>query len=561
MATVTGLTAARMLAIEAASIVDGAVVGDDLILTKHDSTTINAGVVKGPQGPPGDPGPPGDGIEDLKSLYAAVRLDRNDVDSRAFSGGQAIADYNDSIEVVEAWVDETGVNAAANGQVSGGRWYADNAAVPGGWTKDVSEYALDSVDHWRLSTLLYHKAGGAASAYFGLNSAAPDAALVANDPDTFSIGINASNQRAWLMGANIAAIATYNTGATLGANPTADTTFSFVIEADPVWITFTIKAIGSIASFRTTRVKRSELLAGSKSINNLSCYLADARGLSGTAFGPWVLQVGSMQRARSKTISNQVVDGVDFTVRWMDRAGVLLNPGAGVFFYGLPASYDARVPAPVVLWCHQSVTGAAWDPWEETRVQPVTQALLSAGYIVAGCNNPAIGDGYGNDASLDTYAELYAFLKETYNLGPLFLYGASMGGLDAANIIGRREFPTPAAAAIVGGAYDLGYIWDLGGTYQTAVEAAYSATDRADLLIKSVDYDPIRRDGALYRGVPWRFYTSAGDTLQPLAGQNAFAAIVEPYAPESEVVIASGAHLDPSQYQANDLLAFYDRYR
>lgn len=56
MATVTGLTAARMLEIEAASIVDGEVVGDDLILTKHDASTINAGSVRGPQG---DPGPTG----------------------------------------------------------------------------------------------------------------------------------------------------------------------------------------------------------------------------------------------------------------------------------------------------------------------------------------------------------------------------------------------------------------------------------------------------------------------------------------------------------------------
>ena len=53
MATVTGLTADRMLAIEAASVVDGDVVGDNLILTKHDGSTINAGNVRGPAGPQG----------------------------------------------------------------------------------------------------------------------------------------------------------------------------------------------------------------------------------------------------------------------------------------------------------------------------------------------------------------------------------------------------------------------------------------------------------------------------------------------------------------------------
>jgi len=62
MTTVTGLTAARMAEIEAAAIVDAEVVGDDLILTKHDSTTINAGDVRGPQGDTGDPGADGIGL-------------------------------------------------------------------------------------------------------------------------------------------------------------------------------------------------------------------------------------------------------------------------------------------------------------------------------------------------------------------------------------------------------------------------------------------------------------------------------------------------------------------
>jgi microcystin-dependent protein len=59
MATITGLTAERMLAIEGASIVDGEIIGGNLILTKYDGTTINAGPVAGPQGPPGPMGPAG----------------------------------------------------------------------------------------------------------------------------------------------------------------------------------------------------------------------------------------------------------------------------------------------------------------------------------------------------------------------------------------------------------------------------------------------------------------------------------------------------------------------
>lgn len=56
MATVTGLTKARMLAMEAATVISGVVTGDNLILTKRDGTTVNAGNVRGPQGLKGDPG-------------------------------------------------------------------------------------------------------------------------------------------------------------------------------------------------------------------------------------------------------------------------------------------------------------------------------------------------------------------------------------------------------------------------------------------------------------------------------------------------------------------------
>lgn len=53
MATVTGFTAARMLVMEAATIVDGDIVGDNLILKRHDNVTIDAGNVRGPVGSPG----------------------------------------------------------------------------------------------------------------------------------------------------------------------------------------------------------------------------------------------------------------------------------------------------------------------------------------------------------------------------------------------------------------------------------------------------------------------------------------------------------------------------
>lgn len=57
MATITGLTAERMLEIEGATVVGGEIVGGHLILHKHDGTTVDAGPMPpGPQGPAGPAG-------------------------------------------------------------------------------------------------------------------------------------------------------------------------------------------------------------------------------------------------------------------------------------------------------------------------------------------------------------------------------------------------------------------------------------------------------------------------------------------------------------------------
>ena len=59
MATVTGYTKAKMDAIANAVVVSGSVVGDDLILERYDTSTFNAGSVRGPQGIQGPEGPQG----------------------------------------------------------------------------------------------------------------------------------------------------------------------------------------------------------------------------------------------------------------------------------------------------------------------------------------------------------------------------------------------------------------------------------------------------------------------------------------------------------------------
>lgn len=72
MATITGYTAARMKQIEDSAIIDGDVIGDNLILKRFDGGEINAGSVRGPQG---IQGPTGDVPEAPEDSAFYVRKD------------------------------------------------------------------------------------------------------------------------------------------------------------------------------------------------------------------------------------------------------------------------------------------------------------------------------------------------------------------------------------------------------------------------------------------------------------------------------------------------------
>lgn len=102
MATVTGLTAARMLEIEDASVVDGAVNGSgNLILTTHGGGTIDAGNVIGPEGPPGGSAA---GVGDVARIMKQANQDiPNTTETIVTWLGTAASPYSD----YTLWFDHT----------------------------------------------------------------------------------------------------------------------------------------------------------------------------------------------------------------------------------------------------------------------------------------------------------------------------------------------------------------------------------------------------------------------------------------------------------------------
>lgn len=104
MGTVTAFTAERSQQIEDQAIVDGEIVGDDLVLTKNNGTLVNAGNVRGPQGVPGPPGglgeAPIDGPIYGRKEEAWVQIPAAGTEEAPVDGGQygVYARYN------AAWV-------------------------------------------------------------------------------------------------------------------------------------------------------------------------------------------------------------------------------------------------------------------------------------------------------------------------------------------------------------------------------------------------------------------------------------------------------------------------
>lgn len=138
MAAVTGITAARAQEIEDASIVDGAVTGDDLILFRHDGTSLNAGNVRGPQGDPGADAATGDvnptaGTTPIRGTGGVVKggtpVSTNDLTTKAYVDA-ADATLTSAVSGLTAQVTGTEIGNAVNlnSYMTPGLWFQSSDA-------------------------------------------------------------------------------------------------------------------------------------------------------------------------------------------------------------------------------------------------------------------------------------------------------------------------------------------------------------------------------------------------------------------------------------------------
>lgn len=245
-----------------------------------------------------------------------------------------------------------------------------------------------------------------------------------------------------------------------------------------------------------------------------------------------VLQVETYLQAEFATpVAGDVTEGLLTGDPWILRPEPMATPRGG---------------RPLILFAHGA--GADEKLLDIPELAAVLSALTAAGYMVA--SGYYGGDNWGNDAGVDKLYAMYSFLAARESPSRVIFWGPSMGGCVVQRALADPRFST------VKGAY-LNYpVCDL-----SSMHAAFGAgIDAAWTGYPTGAVSPIDIAGTAFAGKRLRFTHSAADgVVGKAANTDAMRSIVGPYATESGLIVTSGDHGDPSNFDAADFVAFFDR--
>lgn len=486
----------------------------------------------------------------LRDAYDLRRIGLAGADLARRFAGQSAIDYADATETTVDLSTLTGSDNA-NVSVSGNKLYGSSTNPPiAYWPFGIPNGAKA---HAAGSFVFRSGATGTHAFYAGVETSDVGTAPATNTPEGFGIGHQMGNL-AGFRGSNQGSIPDGPAGS--GGALVDGKTYEWSITIDETWISLAIRAADMSINPYGFRISRASLASAGKTIKRLFLYVQDNRGSAGGSYANPFAWVRSQQPVRTKTIAGAAVEGAHH------QDVIIKSPLVDNWRIQIPAGYDPRRPAPVVLYFHQSLIGTttAQDrPWSDTRDKSVQEALAGAGYIFASASDQ--GDRWGNQASLDNYLSLYDYLRKHYATSSVVLWGVSMGGLPALNLLAQRKIPNVAAMIGVGPVCDLDVLY-ANPTYTADIKTAYGVNaGGTDYDAKTAGFNPIDREGWEFRGTPMRFYTGPSDAIVPNASNaTPLLAKVGPYTSEAVNVVASGGHLDASQYQPSDVLTFLAKY-
>lgn len=164
-----------------------------------------------------------------------------------------------------------------------------------------------------------------------------------------------------------------------------------------------------------------------------------------------------------------------------------------------PKDYHGQT-VPLVIWFHGSGPLTNNEKLLDTleSVYPNTDALTDAGYMVATSN--AHGGNLDNELSQNDYIYLYRYLKQEHNIGSVYFWSSSMGGIDSLLTLRRREIPVKA------------YV---GMSPVTNTDSVYNNPHLSGYLYKAWHGAPSKLNPIKYQDypkIPYFFFASYDDT-------------------------------------------------
>lgn len=217
-----------------------------------------------------------------------------------------------------------------------------------------------------------------------------------------------------------------------------------------------------------------------------------------------------------------------------------------------PASFTPELPVPLAVYFHGQgdTSGGRID-------DPTMIALRDAGFATMTCDFH--GNNWGNQAAINDLADLLAWVTAGVTVGPVLLFGASMGGLASLNALHRGAL----ASYDVRGWYGTMPACNLAVAYAvptnnftTQIRTAYGFASDAGYAAATAGYDPVLA-GSSFPLIRYRFLASPEDTLVTKEGHtDVMREALPDGVRENSLLVTSGAHGHISHWNAADISKF-----
>ena len=242
---------------------------------------------------------------------------------------------------------------------------------------------------------------------------------------------------------------------------------------------------------------------------------------------------------------------VPYTI--IDTTEPVANQPTTILVPSSPAS-----PACCVIYCHGRGESQQ-NIYNQADIKKATvDAITGAGIYMASSLATAAGVGansWGNAGAVEAVVQLMRYMRATYSVSRFVLWGDSMGGVLALNVIasGRERVLGFLGHAPVCNLADM-----RARAYGSEIDTAYGvATSPATFANKTYGYDPVLRHAFAHQHIPTLMAASASDTTVSKANNaDTFAALLAGTVRSVTVATATGGHIDNSHFDATRDLAF-----